>query len=228
MFSFPESKWTKHTSNALGMFLPISLPFAFCFSLRISWAVELPNSREKTQKSLKPPKIHFGTRIGPTICLEQAVGWSYCILLMVQKSGVHQLRLVVYPIIYDGFCTSNRWLFGISEPSTVVLAAKNQHQAFPNDFFWFRWLYGVGKSIFGAPPKTSPWMKPPQFPDQKLAPRNPIFHWQQHLIPSVWRRFSVCPIWGKGEVIHIWLAFSAHLKKYSSNWILLLRDQGEK
>ena len=70
--------------------------------------------------ALKPPKIHFGTRIGPTICLEQAVGWSYCILLMVQKSGVHQLRLVVYPIMYDGFCTSNRWLFGISEPSTVV------------------------------------------------------------------------------------------------------------
>ncbi len=28
------------------------------------------------------------------------------ILLMVQKSGVHQLRLVVYPSIYDGFFTS--------------------------------------------------------------------------------------------------------------------------
>ena len=27
------------------------------------------------------------------------------ILLMVQKSGVHQLRLVVYSIIYDGFYT---------------------------------------------------------------------------------------------------------------------------
>ncbi len=25
---------------------------------------------------------------------------------MVQKSGDHQLRLVVYPIIYDGFYTS--------------------------------------------------------------------------------------------------------------------------
>ena len=30
-------------------------------------------------------------------------GWS--ILLMVQKSGDHQLRLVVYPIIYQGFST---------------------------------------------------------------------------------------------------------------------------
>ena len=28
------------------------------------------------------------------------------ILLMVQKSVDHQLRLVVYPIIYDGFYTS--------------------------------------------------------------------------------------------------------------------------
>ena len=27
-------------------------------------------------------------------------------LAQVQKSGDHQLRLVVYPIIYDGFCTS--------------------------------------------------------------------------------------------------------------------------
>ena len=32
------------------------------------------------------------------------VGWKMAvILLMVQKSGVHQLRLVVYPIVYDGF-----------------------------------------------------------------------------------------------------------------------------
>ena len=25
------------------------------------------------------------------------------------KSSVHQLRLVVYPVIYEGFCTSKRW-----------------------------------------------------------------------------------------------------------------------
>ena len=37
---------------------------------------------------------------------------------MVQKSGEHQLWLVVYPIIY-GFKNA-RWLCGISEPSTVV------------------------------------------------------------------------------------------------------------
>ena len=29
---------------------------------------------------------------------------------MVQKSDLHQFRLVVYPIIYDGFYTSKRWL----------------------------------------------------------------------------------------------------------------------
>ena len=27
---------------------------------------------------------------------------------------------VGYPIIHDGFGTSKRWVFGISEPSTVV------------------------------------------------------------------------------------------------------------
>ena len=32
-------------------------------------------------------------------------GFSSLLLLMVQKSGDHQLRLVVYPIIYDGFST---------------------------------------------------------------------------------------------------------------------------
>ena len=41
------------------------------------------------------------------------------ILLMVQTSGDDQLRSVVYPIIYRFFFASNRWLFQISEPSTV-------------------------------------------------------------------------------------------------------------
>ena len=42
------------------------------------------------------------------------------ILLMVRKSGDHQLRLVVYPIIYRVFSTSQVVGNGISEPSTVV------------------------------------------------------------------------------------------------------------
>ena len=46
---------------------------------------------------------------------------KYCnlarILLMVQKSSFHQLRLVVYPIIYR---VSRVVGLGISEPSTVV------------------------------------------------------------------------------------------------------------
>ena len=35
---------------------------------------------------------------------------SRSLLLMVQKSGVHQLRLVAYPIIYRVWDTSKRWL----------------------------------------------------------------------------------------------------------------------
>ena len=38
---------------------------------------------------------------------------------MVQKSGVHQLRLVVYSIIYNGFSTIPRAERRISEPSTL-------------------------------------------------------------------------------------------------------------
>ena len=41
------------------------------------------------------------------------------ILLMVQKSGDHQLRLVVYPIIYRVLAPSQVVGLGISEPSTV-------------------------------------------------------------------------------------------------------------
>ena len=41
------------------------------------------------------------------------------ILLMVQKSGLHQLRLVIYPHYLQVF-VHPRWLFGIAELSTVV------------------------------------------------------------------------------------------------------------
>ena len=55
---------------------------------------------------------------------------SYCSsCLMVQKSGDHQLRsrLVVYPIILQGFIYA-RW-FGISEPSTVWMMVSGSTQA---------------------------------------------------------------------------------------------------
>ena len=39
-------------------------------------------------------------------------------ILLIEEI-LYQLRMVVYPIISDGFYTSNRWLFGISEPSTI-------------------------------------------------------------------------------------------------------------
>jgi len=42
-------------------------------------------------------------------------------LLMVQKSDIHQLRLVVYPIIYKVSCIHTVVGLGISEPSTAFL-----------------------------------------------------------------------------------------------------------
>ena len=44
---------------------------------------------------------------------------SLKLLLMVQKSGVHQLSLVVHLIIYDGFHTSQVVGNGISSIKTV-------------------------------------------------------------------------------------------------------------
>ena len=49
---------------------------------------------------------------------------------MVQKSDDHQLRLVVHPIISNVFLHP-RWLFGISEPSTVIVSSH------PSKYFFF-------------------------------------------------------------------------------------------
>ena len=46
------------------------------------------------------------------------------ILLMVQKSGVHQLRLVGYPIICMGFIHP-KWLFGMSSINSMILPSTN-------------------------------------------------------------------------------------------------------
>ena len=50
---------------------------------------------------------------------EWMVKLRYCLLLMVQKSCVHQLRLVVEIYHYSQGFIHSRWLFAISEPSIV-------------------------------------------------------------------------------------------------------------
>ena len=52
-------------------------------------------------------RITTGSNLDGLPALFQLRSWR--MQLMVQKSGDHQLRLVVYPIIYDGFYTSKRW-----------------------------------------------------------------------------------------------------------------------
>ena len=60
----------------------------------------LPGSYQNFDSNKSPspknsPKIHL---VLPTPCRPLRSLWA--LLLMVQKSGVHQLRLVVYPIVY--------------------------------------------------------------------------------------------------------------------------------
>ena len=43
------------------------------------------------------------------------------LLLMVQKSGDHQLRLVIFPIIYGVYTPSKRWLLGIFSINRIFL-----------------------------------------------------------------------------------------------------------
>ena len=59
------------------------------------------------------------------------------LLLMVQKSGDHQLRLVVVLSLFPRFEHHPRWLFGISEPSTVC----SEH--IEHEFTGDTWVRGV-------------------------------------------------------------------------------------
>ena len=47
------------------------------------------------------------------------MGLEPSIELLLMEEILHQLRLVVYPIIYDGLFTSQVVIAGISEPSAV-------------------------------------------------------------------------------------------------------------
>ena len=49
----------------------------------------------------------------------QIQGGSFSFPTVDGRNPAKQLRLVVYPIIYDGFCTSEVVGNGISEPSTI-------------------------------------------------------------------------------------------------------------
>ena len=50
------------------------------------------------------------------------------ILLMVQKSGVHQLRLVKFPMICRVLAPSFRWWLALGLPSTVQLRSRSEVQ----------------------------------------------------------------------------------------------------
>ena len=63
-----------------------------------------------------PQRLHF-LWIFCFVHLGDLFEWEMVLLLM-EEILLHQLRLVVYPVIYKVFLHPN-WLFGISEPSTV-------------------------------------------------------------------------------------------------------------
>ena len=68
--------------------------------------------------------------------------------LMVKKSNLTSLRLIIYHMIYRVLAPSNRWLFGISEPSTTLRL----------DFgIWFllgRWFFVTTSTSVGVSART--------------------------------------------------------------------------
>ena len=65
----------------------------------------------------KDNQIHFSVMLGEWSLITSKIQYQTLDLLLMAKI-LHQLRLVVYPIIYRVWYRP-RWLFGISEPSTV-------------------------------------------------------------------------------------------------------------
>ena len=67
------------------------------------------------------------------------------ILLMVQNSRIHQLRLVVYPIIYRALYIQTVVGLGISEPSTVGVVTYLHEVPLEK---LLRWIFGLEGLIF--------------------------------------------------------------------------------
>ena len=90
------------------------------------WWSFFPQVSSPAQGRDRPPchdpwRSH-GTSLGLHICSSvRSIHLTEVKLLMVQKSGDHQLRLVVEIYHYLQGFIHPRWLFGISEPSTVSI-----------------------------------------------------------------------------------------------------------
>ena len=87
-----------------------------CIYVRVFHATQYCNPILGKTSSWSPECIGFIRQVGPVICRQKQK------LLMVQKSGDHQLIYWYFiPLFTTGFWIHPRWLFRISEPSTVVL-----------------------------------------------------------------------------------------------------------
>jgi len=76
------------------------------------------------------------------------------ILLMVQKSSDHLLRLGIYPIIYRVLYIHPRWLFGISEPSTPTVEVGNLSHYLETQMS----LVLIGKDLFFGGKTKDKWV----------------------------------------------------------------------
>ena len=209
-----------------GIFLPISpflCLFHFVFPSELVRRLRQPSDGDASSPIVekKQPKI-FETTKDPlwysdrSYYLPRASGWlvicwSYY-WWQPEIRQTHQLRLVVYPIIYDGFHTSNG-LFGISEPSTVVSlkstkiwSQKINFQTVFLDFIGHTLVNVI--NLFLKPPQNETGWNPPTVwnrcqvgtpePNLPLAAASHPFRLAGFLPP----------IWGKGK----WSTFSTHLK----------------
>ena len=139
---------------------------------------------------------------------------------MVQKSGVHQLRLVVYPSIFKG-AIHPWWLFGISEPSTesyCLSGTPGPHDstqifacganlqcchAWGMEVVAWKWLFfkfWVTWLLSGSPKKT---FQTATNISKRLSPK------LQHITTSLYEQSF------KNPINIFWLVVSTHLKNIS-------------
>ena len=126
----PKQKKISHCQTKTRLCGVSGVVVVMCFFQKKNSTAKSPNlpkfilKRTRLSCRIPPPResLHVGHPFGSPVWEvsmwgRKRRGWHGWWL----KSGDHQLRLVVFIPLFTGFYTSKRWLFGMSEPSTVWL-----------------------------------------------------------------------------------------------------------
>ena len=119
LIKITQTTWAEIHWHGWIMIVPSQIINALSETIFKNYLFLLLLSRDRGPTFTAPPGTYGSAPTAPAT--ELHITWMcIMILLMVQKSDVHQLRLVVYPIIYRGlwlysvlYIPGGYWLFGV-------------------------------------------------------------------------------------------------------------------